>query len=157
MPDVIAQVTLVTKNGSAAPGSVVAIGDPAEAESLVRRGFAKWAPQRAPTPPIAPDSAAPGAGDGEASGIGEGGAEALPATGGVLDEDAAPPVLTPTTEGADSDRMSAIVDAIALLDPKNPEHFSKSGLPGLSALADILGYRPTAVERDEAVRRVAEM
>ncbi len=54
---------------------------------------------------------------------------------------------------AELDRVAAIVDAIALLEPGNPEHFTNAGKPEIAALAAILGWRPTAAERDEAFAR----
>lgn len=49
------------------------------------------------------------------------------------------------------ERLAAIRDAIAQLDPENPEHFTKDGKPQVAAIEAILGYNITAAERDAAM------
>lgn len=58
MPDVVAAVTLKSRGVYHPPGSVVAIGDPSEAERLVERGDATWPPDTAP-PDAQPVAALP--------------------------------------------------------------------------------------------------
>lgn len=45
---------------------------------------------------------------------------------------------------------STLIEAIALLDPANVDHFLGSGKPSVEALEKLLGHAVTAAERDEA-------
>lgn len=48
------------------------------------------------------------------------------------------------------DKATAIKQAIELLDPKNPEHFTGSGVPQVKAIEQLLGYDISAADRDAA-------
>ena len=51
----------------------------------------------------------------------------------------------------DTDRQTAIVEAIGRLDPGSPDHYTKSGKPEIGALEELTGYTDiTAAERDAA-------
>ena len=47
-------------------------------------------------------------------------------------------------------RLADIKAAIGMLDPNNKDSWTKSGLPNMDSLEGQLGWRPTAVERDQA-------
>lgn len=142
---VVALVTLVVGGESQKPGSVVEIHDRGEADALVGRRFARKA--------TAEDIASAVASEPEEWGAGNSGAPApTPETLAPADgPEPAPEVAEPEPEG---DRIAEVADAIALLEPGNAEHFNKGGKPELSALAEILGYRPTAAERDAAFAKI---
>ncbi|MBE4620994.1 HI1506-related protein [Vibrio navarrensis] len=50
----------------------------------------------------------------------------------------------------------SIAEAIMQLDPKNEEHFTKSGKPELKALSAILGRNVTGAERDDVWNAMQE-
>jgi hypothetical protein len=79
----------------------------------------------------------------------------LIARGLAASADAAPPPSPPEPDGpvkpVDADELqAAIIAAIGELDPENDEHATASGKPHTAALAEILGYKVTAAERDSA-------
>jgi hypothetical protein len=43
-----------------------------------------------------------------------------------------------------------LIEAIALLDPANVDHFTSTGKPQIDALETLLGHKVTAAERDAA-------
>lgn len=141
---VLALVTLITaaegRKQSHPPGSVVEI-EPGEAEALIARRFAMRVPAEGAFPSVA---AIPAPAEPEPP--------AVPG-GDASTEGAAPAGDEAAGNQTDGDRIAAIVDAMALLDRGNPAHFTNTGKPELRALADVLGWRPTATERDEAVAR----
>lgn len=108
---------------------------PEELRALVASGYAEDggdamltpAPEPAatpePTPEPAPDPEAPAA-----------------QAGGEEGEPADP-----------EERREAIQEAMELLEPGNTDHWTNAGKPDVYALADVLGWRPSASERDKAV------
>lgn len=54
--------------------------------------------------------------------------------------------------GADEadDKIQRICDAIAILDPDDPDQFTNAGLPQVDALEEVMGEDITAAERDAA-------
>jgi hypothetical protein len=132
---VIALVTLVDGEGSHPPGSTVEVGE-GEAETLIRRGFAR-------RPKAGESASSPASGDATKAS-----AEGSAPSRGADASSAAPKPGTPPASA--EERVAAIVDAIALLEPGNETHFNKAGKPELGALAEILGWRPVAAERDAA-------
>jgi hypothetical protein len=65
-----------------------------------------------------------------------------------------PDLFTPI-EG-DEDELAPVVAAIDALDPDNPSFWTAGGQPDLRALAEVLGRRVSADERDAAMARRAE-
>ena len=56
-------------------------------------------------------------------------------------------VTAPTTKAA---RITAIIEVAGQLDLANPGHVTDTGKPDVTALEGILGWRPSAPERDAA-------
>lgn len=52
--------------------------------------------------------------------------------------------------------MDQLVEAIGKLDADNAEHFTTKGAPQLDALAEIVGQKVTAAQRDEAFALFSE-
>lgn len=52
--------------------------------------------------------------------------------------------------------VKAIAEKITHLDPKNEEHFTQGGKPGVAVLEKMLGYDITYEDRDKAVELLIE-
>jgi len=53
-------------------------------------------------------------------------------------------------DGEGGQELSSLAEAFALLDPANPDHFTKSNKPQIDALEKLLGRKVAADERDAA-------
>lgn len=67
-----------------------------------------------------------------------------------------PPEASSQTEFS-HDKRIAIKQAIALLDVRNPSHFTKSGAPSVEAIERLLGYDISSAERDAAWCEIEEV
>lgn len=65
--------------------------------------------------------------------------------------DAAASSAEPAPAGEQAQTVLTVAEAIAQLDPENPEHYTKGGKPQTSALEQILGRPVSAAERDAAL------
>jgi hypothetical protein len=63
-------------------------------------------------------------------------------------DEQAPPMNAPKNN--EPDIVQEIVEAIGLLDPENPDHYTKGKKPEVAALEEILGKDITAAQRDKA-------
>lgn len=62
----------------------------------------------------------------------------------------AEPQKPPVRPAGKRERLAAIRDTIAGLDPNDPAHFVKIGKPDANVLTELLGWRVTARDRDDA-------
>lgn len=62
-----------------------------------------------------------------------------------------PPATGAAPTGEQAQTVLTVAEAIAQLDPENPEHYTKGGKPQTSALEQILGRPVSAAERDAAL------
>lgn len=65
---------------------------------------------------------------------------------------------TPSGNDQDNgdDLPAKLIEAIGQLDPENSEHYTGKGVPQLDALAELVGQKVTAAQRDEAFAAFSE-